>query len=138
MSTETTNNAPNGTANNAAGFISISPLLKQLAIPESTKTVNAVEIAAAVRLIFDDRISPVQFGLLLYALHTTGRDHDAEVLAATAQGMRAACPQIDRKILGEAVKSRGKAEGGYAGGLVRHVNLQDFRESIFYTDLSMF
>ncbi|OQN98854.1 hypothetical protein B0A48_15200 [Cryoendolithus antarcticus] len=97
---------------------SIAPLLKQLVTLESAKKVDSQEIAAAVKLIFDNRISPLQFGILLYALHTTGLDHEPAVLAATAAHMRAACPQIDRDALHRVIESKGKAEGNYRGGLV--------------------
>ena len=53
------------------------------------------QIAAAVALIFTNSLSPVQFGVLLWALHTTNLDHKAEVLAACALSMRGAAAQID-------------------------------------------
>lgn len=102
----------------AAGYVSITPLLKRLSTLESARKVEAEEIAAAVALIFTDSVSPVQFALLLWALHTTGQDHSPEVLAACAASMRAAAAQVDVKALRDVVKVKGKGEGTYMGGLV--------------------
>lgn len=110
----------NGTV---TGFVSISPLLKRLSTRESAKKVEADEIAAAVALIFTDSLSPIQFALLLWALHTTGQDHSAEVLAACAASMRDAAAQVDRKLLGEVVQKKGMAEGAYSGGLVWYATI---------------
>jgi hypothetical protein len=104
-------------------YVSITPLLKQLATIESAKKANPQEIAAAVELIFENKISPVQFALLLWALHTTGLDHKPDILAATAGYMRAACPQVDRKALQDVVNAKAKAEGNYRGGLVRYARM---------------
>ena len=102
------------------GYISVTPLLKQLAAFTLTGVLEASpkDIAAAVTLVFDDRISPIQFSLLLWALHTTGMDHNPEVLASTARYMRSAAAQVDRNALRSAVSSRAKPEGNYRGGLV--------------------
>lgn len=105
---------PNGDTN----FVSVTPLLKRLSTIESARQVKADEIAAAVALIFTNNISPIQFALLLWALHTTGQDHSPEVLAACAAAMREAAAKVDVKSLRDVVMSRSKAEGGYAGGLV--------------------
>ncbi|KAK4553159.1 anthranilate phosphoribosyltransferase [Recurvomyces mirabilis] len=99
------------------GFVSVTPLLKRLSTLESARQVQASEIAAAVGLIFDNRISPIQFALLLWALHTTGQDHSPEVLAACAASMRGMAAQVDVKALRQAVSSRSLTEGHYAGGL---------------------
>lgn len=84
---------------------------------EAARGVSAVEIAAAIELIFENKISPVQFAILLWALHSTGRDTDADVLAASAQCMRLAAAQIDRTSLAAAIRSRSLAQGNYHGGL---------------------
>lgn len=99
------------------GYVSIAPLLKQLATPRTAQNVTATEIAAAVELIFENRISPVQFALLLWALHSTGMDHRADVLAASAQSMRTAAAQVDGETLREAVQAKAIDQGGYHGGL---------------------
>lgn len=99
-------------------FVSITPLLKRLSTLESAKQVDAEEIAAAVALVFTNSISPVQFALLLWALHTTGQDVSPDVLAACAASMRGAAAQVDREALHNIVKQKAKSEGAYGGGLV--------------------
>ncbi|KXS97940.1 hypothetical protein AC578_3389 [Pseudocercospora eumusae] len=98
------------------GYVSISSLLKKLATLESARKVSAEEIAAAVSLIFTDSLSPVQFGVLLWALHTTNLDHQAEVLAACAASMREAAAQVDESALQSVWMKRRKPEGTYDGG----------------------
>ena len=98
-------------------YVSISSLLKRLSTPESTKTVKAEEVAAALALIFTDSLSPVHFALLLWALHTTEGDHHPKVLTACAQAMREAAAQVDETALIDVVKRRGRPEGKYYGGL---------------------
>lgn len=100
-------------------FVSVTPLLKQLATLDGALKATPKDIAAAVTLVFDNRISPIQFSLLLWALHTTGMDHNPEVLASTARYMRSAAAQVDRNSLRSAVLSKAKPEGDYHGGLVR-------------------
>ncbi|KAK3070431.1 anthranilate phosphoribosyltransferase [Teratosphaeriaceae sp. CCFEE 6253] len=97
--------------------VSIAPLLKRLSTLESAQKVEATEIAAAVALVFTNSISPVHFALLLWALHTTGQDHSADVLAACAASMRSAAAQVDSKSLGDVMKLKNMAQGGYRGGL---------------------
>lgn len=106
-------------ATDQTGFVSISQLLKRLSTLEQARKVSAEEIAAAVALIFTNSLSPVQFGVLLWALHTTNLDHQAEVLAACAKSMRGAAAQIDATELKEVISRRKRPEGTYAGGLVR-------------------
>lgn len=100
------------------GFVSISTLLKRLSTLEQARKVSASEISAAVALIFTNSLSPVQFGVLLWALHTTNLDHQAEVLAACAGGMRDAAAQVDETALTDVIRRRQKPEGAYGGGLV--------------------
>ena len=100
------------------GYISVTPLLKQLATLTGALKATPKDIAAAVTLVFEDRISPIQFSLLLWALHTTGMDHNPEVLASTANYMRSAAAQVDHGALRSAVSARAKPEGNYRGGLV--------------------
>lgn len=100
--------------------VSISPLLLQLANPTTTlHSIQASEIAGAVSLIFDNNLSDVQTGCLLYALHTTQLDRRPDILAACAEAMRGAAAQTDTAKLKEVAKSKGRPEGDYHGGLVR-------------------
>nr|POE47538.1 hypothetical protein CFP56_00869 [Quercus suber] len=105
-------------ATNHTGFVTIAPLLKRLATLESAKRVSAEELAAAVALTFTDSISPVQLGVLCWALHTTGQDHQPDVLSACAASMRAAAPQVDVSALKNVVASKALQAGAYGGGLV--------------------
>lgn len=102
------------------GQVSISPLLKRLAYPATEVQVSATEIAAAFALIFEDGLSQIQTAALLTLLHSTGLDRDAEVIAKCSHRMREAAVQVDKAALKAAMKSRGKKEGQYRGGLVCH------------------
>ncbi|KAI7046848.1 hypothetical protein KC352_g46122, partial [Hortaea werneckii] len=84
---------------------------------ESARQIKAEEIAAAVALIFTNSVSPVQFALLLWALHTTGQDYSPQVLAASASSMRGAAVHADTNALIDVIKRKGKVEGAYRGGL---------------------
>ena len=99
-------------------YVSITPLLRRLWPSPGENKVSAEEIASAVSLIFTDSLSPVQTGALLTCLHFTGWDRRADVIAECAEAMRAAASQIDRRELEIAVKSHGRSEGDYRGGLV--------------------
>ncbi|KAK5114864.1 hypothetical protein LTR62_002021 [Meristemomyces frigidus] len=101
----------------STSFVSISPLLKQLSTMEGARSVSATDIAAGIGLIFDNRIDRVQFGILLYALHTTGKDHQPAVLAKCAASMRLAAAQVDKDALIQVIRSKAKAHGDYRGGL---------------------
>ena len=103
--------------------ISITPLLRRLWPSPGDSKVTAEEIALAVSYIFTDKLSPVQTGALLTCLHFTGWDRRADVIAKCAEAMRAAASQIDRKELELAVKTRGRPEGDYRGGLVSFPDL---------------
>lgn len=105
-------------AANGTTPVSITALLKKLSTLESARAVSAQEIAAAVALIFTNQLSPVQFALLLWALHTTNLDHQATVLAACAESMRDAAAKVDPVKLQQVVQSKQLAEGAYRGGLV--------------------
>lgn len=104
--------------NDRSGYVSISALLKKLSTLESARKCSAEEVAAAVSLIFTNSLSPVQFGVLLWALHTTNLDHQADVLAACANSMRDAAAQVNEEALHDVIKRRRKPEGTYAGHLV--------------------
>ena len=96
--------------------VSIAPLLKQLLDP-SIGPATSDEIAAALALVFDDRLSHIQCASLLTLLHSTGRGWEPEVVAKCASQMRAAGVRVDRKLLREAVQKRELKEGTYMGGL---------------------
>lgn len=101
------------------GSISISPLLKRLAYPDTPNVeVSAGEIASAFALIFEDRLSPIQTAALLTLLHSTGKDRDPLVLAQCANRMREAATQIEKAPLRKLIKEKNIKEGSYHGGLV--------------------
>lgn len=95
--------------------ISITPLLSKLLL--SNASVSAQEIASALALIFENRLSTAQCASLLTILHTSKRDHDPSVIAQCASRLREASIPIDRAALREAVRKRGRREGQYRGGL---------------------
>jgi anthranilate phosphoribosyltransferase len=97
----------------------ITPLLRRLWPSPAKENVNPTEIADAISLIFTDSLSPVQVGALLTALHFTGLDRKAEVLAVCAHAMRQAAVKTDEGQLRKVVDSRRRPEGTYKGGLVR-------------------
>lgn len=99
-------------------YIEITALLKRLWPSPGDSNVTADEIATAISYVFTDKLSHVQTGALLTCLHFTGWDRRADVIAKCAEAMRAAASQINRKELDEVIKSRGRREGGYDGGLV--------------------
>ncbi|KAF2460731.1 glycosyl transferase [Lineolata rhizophorae] len=99
------------------GKVLINPLLKRLWPNPATENVSAAEIAAAISLIFTDSLSPVQTGALLTALHFTGWDRRADVIAACAAAMRDAATPVDGKALRRVVREKGRPEGSYRGGL---------------------
>lgn len=80
--------------------------------------VTSDEIAKAISYIFSNELHKFQMGSLLTCLHYSGWDRKAEVIAKCAAVMRAAALQIDASDLKAAVKSRGRPEGEYCGGLV--------------------
>lgn len=97
-------------------LVSISPLLVSLTGPNHA-LVTGDEIAAALALIFNNHLSAVQCASLLTVLHSTERDRDPEIIAKCAESMRVAADQLDRKALREVIRSRGRKEGSYRGGL---------------------
>lgn len=100
---------------NKLGAVSISPLLQSLA-GQNAQDVTADEIAIALALIFNNRLSAVQCSSLLTLLRATKRDREPLVIAKCAESMRNAAAQVDRKALREMVQLRGRKEGGYRGG----------------------
>jgi anthranilate phosphoribosyltransferase len=102
--------------------ISITPLLRRLWPNPAEANVTASEIALAISHIFTDQLSSVQTGALLTALHFTGWDRKADIIAACAQAMRDAAWSVDEDALRDTVKRRGRKEGSYRGGLVSSLN----------------
>lgn len=107
------------TAANGNQDTSISRLLGDLARRRdetSSEVPTADEIAAAIGLIFENRLSETQCATLLTSLHFTRRDRDPLVLARCGQRMREAAAQVDRQALRKIVHTRGRKEGSYRGG----------------------
>ncbi|KAL8708960.1 MAG: hypothetical protein Q9225_007526 [Loekoesia sp. 1 TL-2023] len=99
--------------------VSIAPLLNELIGQNSSRAENiatADEIAAALSLIFQNQLSPIQCSSLLTLLRTKERDREPLVLARCGQRMREAAAQVDRNALREIVRVRGRKEGTYRGG----------------------
>lgn len=103
----------------ASRFTSIAPLLESLHRHslDTSKKDFALDIAAALGLIFEDRLSAVQCSSLLTILRYSGQERDPLILAKCAERMREAASQIDRDSLRHAVAVRNRAEGDYQGGL---------------------
>ncbi|KAI0126215.1 glycosyl transferase [Xylariales sp. AK1849] len=95
----------------------IRPLLQRLWPDPEAQQVTAKEVADAIALIFTNNLSPVQTGALLTALHFTGWDRRADVLAESSAAMRRAASKIDLESLKEVVARKGRKEGRYNGGL---------------------
>lgn len=98
--------------------ISITPLLKRLWHESPATKPDADEIAATLALIFTNSLSEVQTGAFLTCLHFTDRDRQADVLAKCSKAMRDFSTKIDVEGLEELLRSRGRREGAYNGGLV--------------------
>ncbi|KAH7130697.1 glycosyl transferase [Dendryphion nanum] len=96
---------------------SITPLLKRLWHENAGPRPDATEIAAAVALIFENKLSEVQTGALLTCLHFTERDRQADVLSKCARVMRDFARDIDVEVLSKVIEQRGRKEGTYHGGL---------------------
>ncbi|KAI1747409.1 anthranilate phosphoribosyltransferase [Xylaria castorea] len=95
----------------------IRPLLQRLWPDPAKENVTAHEIAEAISLIFVNQLSPVQTGSLLTALHFTGWDRRADVLAEASAAMRRHAAKIDFQGLENAISSKRRPEGKYLGGL---------------------
>ncbi|XXG98055.1 hypothetical protein Hte_004373 [Hypoxylon texense] len=95
----------------------IRPLLQRLWPDPAKENVTAREIADALSLIFTNRLSPVQTGSLLTALHFTGWDRRADVLAEASAAMRHHAATIDFPRLESVIAKRRRPEGKYHGGL---------------------
>lgn len=110
--------------------VDIRPLLQRLWPDPYANQVTAKEIADAIALIFTNELSPVQTGSLLTALHFTGWDRKADVLAAASAAMRNASAPIDFKKLNEVVERKARREGRYNGGLVSFSNSSHRRATL--------
>ncbi|ORY62377.1 anthranilate phosphoribosyltransferase [Pseudomassariella vexata] len=104
-------------AQDQAALVDIRPLLQRLWPDPEKELVTSHEIAEAIGHIFTNSLSPVQTGSLLTALHFTGWDRRADVLAKSSAAMRQASAKIDIEGLKAVVAKRGRKEGGYEGGL---------------------
>lgn len=110
--------APAAQNSQPAEIVDIRPLLQRLWPDPGAQQVTAKEVADAIALIFTNSLSAVQTGSLLTALHFTGWDCRADVLAESSAAMRKASADIDIKQLLEVTARKGKKEGKYNGGLV--------------------
>lgn len=99
-------------------FVDIRPLLQRLWPNPEKENVTAKEIADTLSLIFVNKLSPVQTGSLLTALHFTGWDRRADVLAEASAAMRSHAANIDFTTLESIIAKRRRSEGKYNGGLV--------------------
>ncbi|GAW20078.1 hypothetical protein ANO14919_095720 [Xylariales sp. No.14919] len=98
-------------------LVDIRPLLQRLWPDPEKEKVTPHEIAEAISLIFVNKLSPVQTGSLLTALHFTGWDRRADVLAETSAAMRRHAAKIDFQSLENAISKGRRPEGNYQGGL---------------------
>ncbi|KAK1831140.1 glycosyl transferase [Podospora conica] len=99
-------------------LVDIKPLLSRLWPLGHADPVTADEIAQAIAYFFTNQVSDVQASSLLIALHFTGLDRHADVLAKTAAAMLKAAAKIDVEELRNAISSSPRQEGAYQGGLV--------------------
>jgi anthranilate phosphoribosyltransferase len=110
--------APNNQTHTAAvtmseGSFSLLPLLKK--ISTNASSVTADEITDAITRISQNECSPVQTGALLTALHYTGLDMKADIIAGAAKAMRHAGRVIHGLKPHMLVAKKGTT---YQGGLV--------------------
>jgi anthranilate phosphoribosyltransferase len=112
-------------------IVDIRPLLQRLWPDPGKEKVTAQEIAEAISLIFVNKLSPVQTGSLLTALHFTGWDRRADVLAETSAAMRRHAANIDFASLEAAISKGRRPEGKYHGGLVSFLPSSGRHESVF-------
>lgn len=112
--------APSSTATSAPELpkVDIKPLLSRLWPLGHADPVTADEIAQAISYFFTNQVSDVQASSLLIALHFTGLDRHADVLAKTAAAMLKAAAKVDVDELRNAISSKPRQEGAYQGGLV--------------------
>ncbi|KAI9825564.1 MAG: anthranilate phosphoribosyltransferase [Phylliscum demangeonii] len=118
-------------ATNPPGPISITPLLKRLWPSPATAQVTAAEIALAIAHIFEDRLSAVQTGALLTALHFTGWDSRADVIAQCAAAMRQAAASVDLDAVRQVCGGKRAQRGRYHGGLCDIVGTGGDQHSTF-------
>lgn len=113
--------APSSTATSAPELpkVDIKPLLSRLWPLGHADPVTADEIAQAISYFFTNQVSDVQASSLLIALHFTGLDRHADVLAKTAAAMLKAAAKVDVDELRNAISSKPRQEGAYQGGLVQ-------------------
>lgn len=97
-------------------IVPIALLLDSLTGQDSDR-VTAHQIAAAVALALDDRLSAEQCSKLLTVLHQTEREREPLTIATCAEAMRATAAQPDRIALRQVLRSHERREGTYRGGL---------------------
>jgi len=99
-------------------YVSVAPLLRLLLDSNTLSQENlAREIAAAIALVPQGKLSDIQCASLLTLLRTTSLDEDAQVIAEVAKIMRAAATQINKPQVLAAFETRKPKEGHYEGGL---------------------
>lgn len=96
--------------------VDLKPLLTRMWPLETD--VAPTEIAEAVSHFFTNRVTEAQAASLLVALHFTGLDVRADVLATCAGAMLQAAAPIPVGPLTSVLERRGRKEGNYRGGLV--------------------
>ncbi|KAI1275291.1 glycosyl transferase [Xylaria sp. FL0933] len=104
-------------AQDQQALVDIRHLLQRLWPDPEKEKVTAKEIAEAISLIFVNKLSPVQTGSLLTALHFTGWDRRADVLAEASAAMRRHAAKIDFQGLENVISNKRRPEGNYLGGL---------------------
>lgn len=96
--------------------VDLKPLLTKL-WPNSD-VVTPDEIADAIGQFFTNQVTEAQTASLLMALHFTGLDFRADVLAKCAKAMLKAAAPIPTAELEAIIETRGRKAGSYRGGLV--------------------
>ncbi|KAL8719936.1 MAG: hypothetical protein Q9181_007992 [Wetmoreana brouardii] len=102
-------------------IVSITPLIKHLraqAMDNANfqKVAIAEDIAAALGLIFENKLFTSQCSLFLGLLDVTRLDREPSVLSKCGEQMRQAAEEVDKKALRDLVRTRGRKEGNYRGG----------------------
>ncbi|PHH88537.1 hypothetical protein CDD83_7417 [Cordyceps sp. RAO-2017] len=106
---------PIGSGQDGLPPVDIKPLLTKLWPVNSD--VDPGEIAEAISHFFTNQVTEAQTASLLMALHFTGMDLRADVLARCAHAMMHAAAPIPLDELGAVLEGRARREGDYRGGL---------------------
>jgi hypothetical protein len=98
-------------------YESITPLLKKLArLGQTTDPIQPDEIAEALYLLLDDKLTDTQSAALLSLLHQKKKDQDTAIIGESLRCIIQ--PKIDEATLQQVISTRRKPEGNYLGGLV--------------------